>query len=1164
VQTTGFPRKAQFFIVVASLFISIFANSPSAQAINCGAPGTNQFMTQAAFWDGYWEVVDSFECNWFTLNGTSENLPDPTASPFSVTPTISQIQDPYGQYFPQNAQSATGVVFAGWYVQGQGSPLFRFLGCPNDQFDSTLSQNQFIYGMWVLDSDAVGLNDPDVYDRAPSACGSQIQPTPHTVTFDANYGQYPASSAQTTTSPTNLDANQFGRPGYHFKYWTTSPIDTGTAYVDGQMYSFASDLNLYAQWIAETMTVHFDTGGGSQISDQIVSVDGLILDPGSPVKLGFRFAGWLENQQDQLGTFLPFSNIHNSDFTLYAKWLPESDPRIELYMDAPFVQGSYVQGSQGTLTENFNNLHGTISNCQLAVGQTEGRCYFPPLNANNVAFGAASDSSTPQIGGVASPFLTPEDGTILRFQNPQKYIGLWWSAGSGGNEIEFLSDTQTVATLTIDQVFKKFGYPFTDDSNYLADTTTVTAIDGVATYPRKYYFGNPDGYPSTSPTGKADQDSVPNEPFVYIHAFALNGANFNGIRFRGNGFELDNLTVSSVPINVNPRLALAEVIPATFSDTSTLIYSAFFDAQDSSTITSLNFTSGEQISLPTVQPRTGYVSLGWYDDPASGTQIGLPGQTVSMNASADLHLYLHWQSLQSLGNSIVTFKSDIGSFVDNTTIQINPSVVAGTPLISILPSEPILSDYRFIGWTKDGINLVYAPAFPILQDETFTAVYEFNFITNFFANGGIFVEDSGTVQTSIVHQLGLRHSNVLSLIPRRQGYAFMGWSLDSVTVLSDPLITTSLDYFAVWQNGYVATFDANGGLYSDSSTIQQSLPFPDGTDGISLIGSAVPIRDGFSFDGWVKSGTSTVITSFALHSDTTFIAKWSTNPPPQQQSPPVVSPAPIADPSLLPTPTPALTPTPAPTPTPTPTSAPKATPKPTPTPTPTPTAIKVSKLKKVGTIYFNNNEYFLDAGDRKTLVDLADSFKIDEIQSVFIEGNTDVRQGVDNILLSQNRAEAVRNYLFNRNSNPTYSTMWFAASKPVAVGTSLQALAANRRVDIYVPMLVEEVVAPIQAAEKKIVMTFGPIAFNRNEYFLDAGDRATLVNNVANAVKNKCTKITLRGSRDATNGKPNATIVDNRVKAVQAFMKVQYPALRFGVQPAFISPTREVLISCTN
>jgi outer membrane protein OmpA-like peptidoglycan-associated protein len=221
-------------------------------------------------------------------------------------------------------------------------------------------------------------------------------------------------------------------------------------------------------------------------------------------------------------------------------------------------------------------------------------------------------------------------------------------------------------------------------------------------------------------------------------------------------------------------------------------------------------------------------------------------------------------------------------------------------------------------------------------------------------------------------------------------------------------------------------------------------------------------------------------------------------------------------------------------------------------------------LKKVGTIYFNNNEYFLDAGDRKILSQLAISFNENQVQSVFIEGNTDIRQGVDNVLLSQNRAEAVRNFLLNRNSLPSYSTMWFAASKPVAVGTSPQALSANRRVDIYIPMVVEESITPAQAQEKKIVMTLNPVTFNRNEYFLDAGDRATLVNDVANAVKNKCTKITLRGSRDATNGKPNATIVENRVKAVQAFMKPQYPALRFGVQPAFISATREVQISCTN
>jgi outer membrane protein OmpA-like peptidoglycan-associated protein len=233
-------------------------------------------------------------------------------------------------------------------------------------------------------------------------------------------------------------------------------------------------------------------------------------------------------------------------------------------------------------------------------------------------------------------------------------------------------------------------------------------------------------------------------------------------------------------------------------------------------------------------------------------------------------------------------------------------------------------------------------------------------------------------------------------------------------------------------------------------------------------------------------------------------------------------------------------------------------------PTDSPQTIKVSQLRKIASIYFNNNEYFLDAEDRKILSDSASWFTGDNQHSCFIEGNTDIKRGVDNVLLSKNRAEAVRKYMMRNLLIYNCSSVWFASTRPVAFGTSQKALSMNRRVDIFVKESVEEAPQVTQSSVAKISLDLMRITFNRNEYFLDARDRAILLRNVTTAIKARCLNITLQGSRDTTKGLPNETIAENRAKAVKIFMRAQYPLLKFIVAPAAISSNREVAISCSS
>jgi len=141
-----------------------------------------------------------------------------------------------------------------------------------------------------------------------------------------------------------------------------------------------------------------------------------------------------------------------------------------------------------------------------------------------------------------------------------------------------------------------------------------------------------------------------------------------------------------------------------------------------------------------------------------------------------------------------------------------------------------------------------------------------------------------------------------------------------------------------------------------------------------------------------------------------------------------------------------VTPTPTATPTPTVTPTPTATPTPTVTPTnPQPT----QKMLIVGTVYMATGTYFLNDETKRTLTTIAQKINTSEAKSILVYGHADNRGGVNNTVLSQNRAKAVAAFLRPLVGSKKISIGWFSSNKPANTGTSAGALAQNRRVEIY-------------------------------------------------------------------------------------------------------------------
>jgi outer membrane protein OmpA-like peptidoglycan-associated protein len=109
-----------------------------------------------------------------------------------------------------------------------------------------------------------------------------------------------------------------------------------------------------------------------------------------------------------------------------------------------------------------------------------------------------------------------------------------------------------------------------------------------------------------------------------------------------------------------------------------------------------------------------------------------------------------------------------------------------------------------------------------------------------------------------------------------------------------------------------------------------------------------------------------------------------------------------------------------------------------------------SVMRKVGTIYFANGTYFINEVSRKSLLAIAKKISSGSAKMILSYGHTDSTKGVDNTLLSKNRARAVASVLREILSGKKIVTGWYASTQPVSTGTSKADLAKNRRVEIYI------------------------------------------------------------------------------------------------------------------
>ena len=356
---------------------------------------------------------------------------------------------------------------------------------------------------------------------------------------------------------------------------------------------------------------------------------------------------------------------------------------FRLYLDAPFVQNSYVYSAANPATkfESFNSFaSGASCATTLAVGTMTGSCRVDPPSDYG---GAVTTTDTPTTGGTRSNYATTVSNSAsmtLTFAAPQKYFGWWWSAGSSSNTVKFYDGATLLATLTTNNIMAMLG-----------GSGSVSAIDGT-TYPKADFFGHPHNRTMASA-----------EPFTYLHAFATGGVSFTSVQISGGGFEFDNLVLSSNEETPANRLVLNQFIPsgggAAVNSVSVAYNKVAVGA--SGTIATVQALPGDTITVSSGAAFSypGYTLLGWNTN-QSATTASIPLNSSYTVPNSSVTLYAIWTKVDittsslpvgyvgepyletitaTSGTAPYTWSVDTSTLPGGLTMDTSTAVISGTP-----------------------------------------------------------------------------------------------------------------------------------------------------------------------------------------------------------------------------------------------------------------------------------------------------------------------------------------------------------------------------------------------------------------------------------------------------------------------------------------------------
>ncbi len=809
----------------------------------------------------------------------------------------------------------------------------------------------------------------------------------HTVTFNNN-GGIGSMTGQTTNVATALTTNTFTRTGYTFSGWNTVAGGGGTAYTDGQSYSFSADVTLYAQWtVAPSHTVTFNNNSGTgSMTAQTTNVS-TALTTNTFTRTGYTFSGW-NTVAGGGGTAYTDGASYNfsADVTLYAQWAANASHTVTFNGNNSdggatasqsanvatalttngFTRTGYTFSGWNTITGGGGtayadgasysfaadvtlyaqwtvfgshsvryNLGGGSGTVPTQADVAEGSSFTTASNSGltraGYAFNKWNDGTTDYAAG-ASYTMSTSNVTLTATWTANPTHTVTYNLGGGSGTLPTQADVSEGASFTTasSSGLSKTGYTFSkwnDGTTDYATGVTYTMSTSNVTLTAVWTANvYAIAYDGNSNTGGSTPSS--SSYTVGGSAVTLPGVGTlvrTGYTFGGWSTTTSGSAVTS-PYSPASSLTLYAVWTAN-------VYIITYDGNSNSGGTapsSSSFTvGGSAVTLPAVGTlvRTGYTFGGW-STTNSGSAVTSP-----YTPAASLTLYAVWTANSSY---TVTFNNNGGSgTMSAQTANVSTALTSNTFT---------RTDYTFAGWNTvalgGGTSYADGAPYSFSVNVTLYAQWNANIYTITYDGNS---NTGGNAPSSSSYTVG----GIAVTLPAdgtlvRGGYTFGGWSTTtSGNAVTSPYTPgSSLTLYAVWIAipRYSVTYALGGG----SGTLPTQSAMAAGGTFVVASNSGIS-RSGYSFSGWSDgNNTRSAGTTYTMSSSAvTLTAQWSANV--------VVTPTPTPSPTPTPVPNPTPSTTPTPASSPTPTSVPPATPNLTTSTSSTPTPTELTPGGHVAT-----------------------------------------------------------------------------------------------------------------------------------------------------------------------------------------------------------------------
>ncbi|MBR2833510.1 MAG: InlB B-repeat-containing protein [Bacilli bacterium] len=592
-------------------------------------------------------------------------------------------------------------------------------------------------------------------DKTYTANYEKNAPETYTITYDLNGGTV-SSNPETYTSETNsFTLNNPTKPGYTFIGWTgsngTTPQTTVTierGSTGNKTYTANYEKN------QETVTLTFDSNGGSSVSS-ITQLPGTeITEPTSPTKSGYTFAGWYEDLE--FNNKFAFTVMPNENKTLYAKW------------------------TGNTYTITFDTNGGTTLN-PIVIEKDE--ILVEPTNITKTGYSLEGWYTDADFEHKYNFNLPVDSNLTLHVKWAPINYTITYDLDEGtvsGNKTSYNIETNS---FTLNNPTKP-GYTFIGwtGSNGTTPQTTVTIEKGSTgnkTYTANYEKNDSQTYTITYDLNGGTVSSNPQSYTSETNSFTLNNPTKPGYTFIG--WTGSNGTTPQTTVTIEKGSTGDRTYTANYEKNDSQTYTITFDTDGGSSINSITQQAGTEITEPTSPTKAGYTFAGWYEDLEFKNKFAF---TIMPNENKTL--YAKW----TVNTYTITFNTNGGSNINSITALYNSEITK--------PNDPLKENYKFAGWYEDKeftklFTFTTMPSESItlyakwISNDIYTITYELY---------------GGSNNTN--NPTSYKNGETLDLYsPTKKGYKFVGWYLDQQFTKQVLKITSDmkddLTLYAKWE-----------------------------------------------------------------------------------------------------------------------------------------------------------------------------------------------------------------------------------------------------------------------------------------------------------------------------------------------------------------------------